>query len=57
MTNGDLIRKMSNEELGNTIMCPGSKGAGLAELDCGDPHGRNCRECTLNWLNQEVEEE
>lgn len=50
MTNYDLIRKMSVEEMAVTIMCPNDMG--MAEIECDKGDDRNCRQCCLDWLNR-----
>ncbi len=47
-TNGDRIRKMTNEELADIIMCP----YGTRAPSCGKP---NCFKCCREWLESEVE--
>lgn len=51
-TNADKIRAMSDEELAETIMCPFDI-IGSSEI-CF--YKRNCKECTLEWLQKESEE-
>ena len=51
MTNDERIRNMSVEELAVTIMCPNEIGG---EVKCSRGE-RNCRQCTLNWLNNEAD--
>lgn len=53
-TNADRIRAMTDEELAMTMMCPNENG--LAEIDCDKSDSRNCYECLLKWLQEEVEE-
>lgn len=53
MTNADLIRNMSDEELAVTIMCPNE--AGQAEIECNHEDWRNCIQCCLDWLQRETE--
>lgn len=56
MTNGDMIRQMSDEELAVTLMCPNESG--IANIDCdGGDTGRNCCQCCLDWLREETETE
>lgn len=52
MTNADRIRSMTDEELSETIMCPFDI-IGSNEI-CF--YKRNCKECTLEWLQKESEE-
>lgn len=53
MTNGEMIRNMTDEELAVTIMCPNETGH--AEIECDHSDQCNCCECCLKWLKQEVE--
>ena len=53
-TNADLIRSMTDEELAVTIMCPNETG--MANIECNNSDGCNCRKCCLKWLQSEVEE-
>lgn len=56
MTNGDMIRQMTDEELAVTLMCP--KETGMADIDCdGGDTGRNCCQCCLDWLREEVRDD
>lgn len=50
MTNGDMFRRMSNEELAVTLMCPNEMG--MAEIECDHSDNKNCCRCLLDWLNQ-----
>lgn len=54
MTNGEMIRKMSNEELAVTIMCPNETGH--AEIECNHEDWRNRCQCSLDWIRKESEE-
>ena len=55
-TNADRIRNMSNEELAESIMCPAEYDLGFnKEFECNGEMNRNCRKCTLNWLQSEAE--
>lgn len=47
-TNGDRIRKMTNDELADIIICPYDAD----ESSCGK---QNCLECCKEWLESEVE--
>ena len=47
-TNGDRIRKMTNDELADIIMCP----YGMEESSCGK---QNCFKCCREWLESEVD--
>ncbi|GAB6170603.1 hypothetical protein JCM15765_08780 [Paradesulfitobacterium aromaticivorans] len=51
MTNYELIKSMSIEEMAVTIMCPNEMG--LADIECTKSDTANCYECCLNWLKQE----
>lgn len=51
MTNAEMIRKMSDEELAVTIMCPNE--IGHANIPC-DYDNHYCTKCCLDWLRQEV---
>lgn len=51
MTNYEMIKNMSVEELAVTIMCPNETG--MAEIKC-DKDDCNCSKCCLDWLNQEA---
>lgn len=53
-TNADMIRNMSDEKLALSIMCPADLGFNK-ECECNGEMNRNCRKCTLNWLQQEAE--
>ncbi|QEY33850.1 hypothetical protein FL966_01645 [Caproiciproducens galactitolivorans] len=55
LTNGDLIRSMSNEELTVTLTCPNEMG--MDEIDCDHSDDKNCCQCLLDWLNQPYEPE
>lgn len=48
MTNADRIRAMSDEKLAEIIACP--KGL-FDRMDCFDDN-RDCKHCTLEWLQQ-----
>ena len=52
MTNGDKIRKMSDEELAEIIMCPYDSDGSCKNLD--DKKG--CIQCSLEWLQKKEEE-
>lgn len=53
MTNGEMIRNMSDEELAVTIACPNEMG--LAEIECDHSDNCDCCRCCLEWLRREVE--
>lgn len=46
MTNGDRIRKMSNEELAVIIMCPYDTEPDMCNVGAG------CLECCARWLEE-----
>lgn len=54
ITNADLIRSMSDEELAVTIPCPNETG--MTNIECDHSDQCNCRECCLKWLQSEAEE-
>lgn len=58
MTNADRIRNMTDEELAVSIMCPAEYDLGFnKECKCTGNMNRNCRKCTLEWLQSEAEQE
>ena len=49
MTNADVVRQMTERELAMVIGCQNHK--------CGDDcYSSSCFDCTLEWLEQEVDE-
>lgn len=52
MTNGDMIRGMSDEELAVTIGCPNETGH--ADIECDHSDDCNCCKCCYNWPREEV---
>lgn len=54
MTNYELIKNMSIEEMAVTIMCPNEMG--MAEIDCDKSDDRNCCQCCLDWLREEAKQ-
>lgn len=63
-TNADRIRAMSNEELGEILLCPyDTAGKSINIMPCvKDGVMKNvsieeCRKCMLDWLQSEAEEE
>jgi len=52
MTNFELLKNMSIEELAVTIMCPNDTG--MAEIECDKSDDRNCCLCCLEWLMEDV---
>lgn len=53
MTNAEMIRNMSDEELAVTIMCPNETGH--AEINCDHSDNCDCCQCCLDWLRREVD--
>ena len=51
MTNYDLLKNMSIEEMAVTIMCPNEMG--MAEIECDHSDDKNCCQCCLDWLKSE----
>lgn len=49
MTNYEMLKNISIEEMAVTIMCPNETG--MADIDC--PGHGNCRQCCLDWLKSE----
>lgn len=45
-TNGDMVRRMTDEELAGVIMCPHDALPGLCLTD----PTTSCLKCTLDWL-------
>lgn len=60
MTNGDRIRKMTDEELAEYIhgVSESTAPCVLCEDDCDfcECSDEECKQKTLNWLKSEVEE-
>ena len=56
-TNGDNIRKMSNEKLTKFLSgnCPGIFGGWLMHSDKCNGFD-SCQECWMSWLKQEAQE-
>lgn len=52
MTNYELIKNMSIEEMAVTITCPNEMG--MADIECDKSDECNCCECCLGWLQQEA---
>ena len=52
LTNADRVRAMSDGELAEIIACP--KGL-FDRMDCFDDN-RDCKHCTLEWLQQPAED-
>ena len=55
MTNADLIRAMSDEELAANLMCPNEMG--IADIPCDKSDKCDCYKCLLDWLRQSAVEE
>lgn len=55
MTNADMIRSMSDEELAANLMCPNEMG--IADIPCDKSDQCNCYRCLLDWLRQPAVEE
>lgn len=51
MTNYELMKNMSIEEMAVTIMCPNE--IGMAEIKCDKSDDKNCCKRCLNWLKEE----
>lgn len=52
MTNGDMIRALSDKELAAYIECPNDMG--LADIECTRDDGVNCYKCIAAWLKLET---
>lgn len=55
VTNEDLIRNMTVEELAVTLGCPNEMG--MADIECDRSDGCNCYKCLLEWLKEDVNDE
>ena len=55
MTNADMIRSMSDEELAVTLTCPNEMG--MADIPCDKSDKCDCYKCLLDWLRQSAVEE
>lgn len=51
MTNYELVKNMSVEEMAEALMCPGQFSA--IDIQCKGSKKYNCYQCTLDWLTQE----
>ena len=51
MTNYELFKNMSIEEMAVTLPCPNEMG--MAEIECHQPDDKDCCKCCLNWLREE----
>lgn len=66
MTNADLIRGMSDEELAIILPCPNKVVIAIkivknihmdaVECECDRDDGPNCARCCLRWLQKELKE-
>lgn len=66
MTNADLIRGMSDEELAIILPCPNKAVIAIkivknihmdaVECECDRDDGPNCAKCCLRWLQKELKE-
>ena len=56
ITNGDLIRQMSNEELADYLSST-DVNACMKDRDYSKEETWKCDKCWLEWLNSEVESE
>jgi hypothetical protein len=54
LTNYELIKNMSIEELAVTITCPNDLG--MAVIECNKSDGCNCCQCCLDWLGEETKD-
>jgi hypothetical protein len=54
ITNYELFKNMSVENLAVTIMCPNDMG--LAEIECDKSDDHNCSLCCLEWLMKDAGE-
>lgn len=48
MTNADMIRSMSDEELAANLMCPNEMG--IADIPCDKSDQCNCYKCLLDFF-------
>lgn len=55
MTNADMIRAMSDEELAANLICPNEMG--MADIPCDKSDQCNCYKCLLDWLRKPAGEE
>lgn len=55
MTNADMIRAMSDEELAANLMCPNEMG--MADIPCDKSDQCDCYKCLLDWLRKPAVEE
>lgn len=55
MTNYELMKNMSIEEMAVTIMCPNEMG--MAEIPCDKSDKCDCCKCCLDWLKEDVKDE
>ena len=52
MTNYEMMRSMTLEQMALTMMCPNESG--LAFIDCDRSDSVKCLDCCLAWLKQEA---
>ena len=55
MTNADMIRAMSDEELAANLLCPNEMS--MEYIPCDKSDQCNCYKCLLDWLRQSAVEE
>ena len=56
MTNAEKIRNMKDEELDMLLMCPAEYDLSFNRTcACNGEMDRNCYECTMRWLQQQVD--
>ena len=55
ISNYEMIRNMSIEELAVTILCPNETGQ--AEIECDKSDSVNCCQCCLDWLKRNCDDD
>ena len=55
MTNADMIRAMSDEELAANLLCPNEMS--MEYIPCDKSDQCDCYKCLLDWLSQSAVEE
>lgn len=56
-TNADRIRSMTDEKLALAIVCPAEYDLNFNKNEkCNGEMNKNCYECSLKWLQEEIEE-
>ena len=55
MTNADMIRAMSDEELAANLLCHNEMS--MEYIPCDKSDQCNCYKCLLDWLRQSAVEE